>query len=152
MDETSTILLPIFNENEPLYIYLDKMDEYRRKINKSKYDIVLKFMNEFTSQSAKSLSQIKPFNKNKIIECNNYIIEILKLHDEVIYQTFNVKLIDYIDLSLYDDNFDEIFDTNFDSIIKYIKIILWKIDYKITASRDGQIYKINYHDDYVENV
>lgn len=118
----SIMKFPVYNDDEPAYMYLKKIEEYNIFLKKDEYISILDFVNKLGNSNLKSLCDFKNITLNTDYENNNKIL-----------LEYGKILIDKLKL---DFDFDNLHDS---SIIDFIEIILNKINYSIEKKKKKDI-------------
>lgn len=117
--------IPVYNKEEPSYIYFSKLRDFEYSLKKEKYDIVFNFISEITNIlniKIKSLMDFKRVPIESLIKNEKIINLINSKHKEIITS-----------LSLIEDETENIYD--------FLNKILYPIGYKlIKKTFDEQKY------------
>ena len=104
--------------------YTKKFQEYTEQLKKHKYNVLLKFLNLWLIKyniTLKKIIDFKNIKKNKVLADQSHNNELLKKYSDELYVFFNVS---------EEDRLKDCENIN-DTIIKLIKILLNKIDYRL---------------------
>lgn len=118
---------PVYNKLESVTKYLRKVESFKNNVLKEKYDMVIRFLNEWTNLNIKSLTDFQNMNENDLLKNQKHIHGVVRKYSEIFEKTFK------IDLSVDDStDSDDIKD-------KYIIFILSKVlidlDYNLSKTQ-----------------
>lgn len=80
---------PVYNDNEPVYIYLKKIEEYNKFLKKEKYTIILDFINNLTKKKYRALCDFKNVTTSDL-KSENDLKKYFKLKGEKIGKKLNI--------------------------------------------------------------
>jgi hypothetical protein len=113
------IPIPEYNNNTSYPEFLRKLEQYQEQINRKKYNLILDFINELLNNNNNiKYSSITEFKNIKISKLLNNTI-----HNNNIINKFIPQFIKLFGI--------EEINNNEQSLIKYLKTILDKINYKL---------------------
>ena len=122
---------PVYNINDSMSDYFEKLDKYIIKKNENDYNNILKFINKW-------LTELNLKDELRIIEKFNYnekIINNEKINEKVLFQYYNILNLDY-KLNLKNNKDEKNY--YFKLIIKILRKILNKIDYKMYSYKKNE--------------
>lgn len=114
---------PVYDENEPPYTYIKKVNEYIASLKRDKYKKILGFVNTLTEKYEKKYKSLCDFKNITYLTDNEHNKKILEDHGKVLAK----------DLSVVFD-FDDITE---ESIYDFIDDILSSIDYSLIKKTFG---------------
>ncbi len=127
---------PIYDGKESIISYTRRFNEYIDNLTKNKYDVILKFLNEWLKYydiNLKRLIDFKYIGGSTILSDKKYNKKILKKYSTEYYKYF------CIDESSYENQDSD--DIGEDDIIIFLKKLLNKIDYMIIKKeKDSNTY------------
>lgn|ERR1700679_1939512 len=126
---------PKYRSNESINSYINKAETYLMKLQETKYDIVLNFINEWLNVNLKSLTDLKFIGEHKLLKDREHNILIIKKYVPLFNDMFAIEL------NINDDTEDEqIGDEYIIDLLKYM-VKLLELQYKVVAiNKNGKIY------------
>ena len=115
---------PVYNINDSMSEYFDKLDKYLIKKNEIDYNNILKFINKW-------LTELNLKDELRIIEkfhFNEKIINNEKINEKVLFEYYHILNLDFKLILKNNKNEENYY---FKLIIKILRKILNKIDYKM---------------------
>lgn len=109
---------PVYDGNEPIYKYFDRLAEFNSNVKRSRYTIILNFINEWTKKKYNKLLDVKNI-KHDSLPSENRNAKFLAENAEVIKANFKLEW-------TFDDKLVESSD-----VIDFLKDALNKIEYDI---------------------
>lgn len=116
---------PIYDGKESTMSYERRVADYFVKINRLKYDIILEFLNIYTSKNFIKLKDFKNIDENVFTDDD---------HNKYIYDTYSEQLNKYFVIHNSEVNYEN-GNINF---VSYIQKILSKIGYIMIKKHNGK--------------
>jgi len=116
--------VPVYNGKESINKYMQRVEKYKSYFIKDKYDIILKFINEWLNTTHDSLAKFKNINETTLLKNNKHNRDIVRKYCDVFQKKFNV------DLSIDEETSSE--EINDKYIIYLLMKMLNLIEYSLT--------------------
>jgi len=84
--------VPKFNINDSVSKYIIKVENYKIKLLKEKYDIVINFLNEWIFKNYKSLTDFKNINEEILLKNKKHNHAIARKYSDIFENKFNIDL------------------------------------------------------------
>lgn len=123
--------VPKMKSGEHINSYIRRVEEYRLSLNKEKYDILLKLINEWIDKEYKSLSEFKNIKSSKLVKNLKHNRDILRKYSPKLTKHFKSKF------SVEEDTDSDDITDNY--IIYVVSKLLGVIDYKLISKKVGDI-------------
>lgn len=123
-----SIEIPEFNEDEPVYVYKKKLDQYVLSLKKIKYNLILEIINKILNKKYKSLGTIQKIELSKISA--NHGNSIFDEYEEKIMKHFKIEISKYEKINFYE------------KFVTIVSQLLEKIEFSLIQSeiKNGKIY------------
>jgi len=108
---------PVYDDDEPPYMYIKKVEEYLSSLKKNKYMHSLDFINKLCAKYDKKYKSLCDFKNVSYLVDNSHNKKILKLHGQKTAKNLNI-----------DFDFDEL---HKNSIFEFISIIVGTVGYSL---------------------
>lgn len=116
---------PIYDGKESTIRYERKVADYFAKVNSLKYDIILEFLNIYTSKNYVKLKDFKNIDENIFVDHD---------HNKYIYDTYSTQLNKHLSIS----KSELIFEDGHINFVSYVQKILSKIGYIMVKKINGK--------------
>ena len=118
-------LPPLYDGKESTIRYERRVSEYIARINSLKYDIILEFLNIYTSNKYTKLKDFKNLDESIFIDHD---------HNKYMYETYSVQLNEHLSIV----KSEILFEDGKINFISYIQKILSKIGYIMIKKKNDK--------------
>ena len=127
--------IPIYDSTKSYSAYLNEFARYEMEIKKEKYNKILDFLNDVVKPvglSYKTLSDFKNISETRITVNEEHNIKIIEKHKKILFESLKITKEFTTDS---DEDYEE------DTILRFFKLILRKIDFKVLIRKtDGRVF------------